>query len=1407
MKKRLLSTLLTLCMVLALLPGTARATVSSTDVRYDLSGSGDILYFDSSTGTITGCSASSESFRDVLNIPSQINGVTVTSIGTNAFENCHHSNIIIPDTVTTIDHHAFCQCHAVSIRIPDSVTTIGDCAFSACRDLANINISQNATSIGEYAFSDCAALTSITIPGSIDHIGYGAFDGCSNLANVDIQSGATCINGFVECSSLTNITIPTSVNLIGGGAFYCSGLTDITIPSSVTQIGASAFSATKLTSVTIPGSVERVGALVLEDSTISGTGPFADCLDLTSATLLEGVACIGYGSFTGCAKLASITIPKSVTSIEDYAFNGCENLSDIYFGGSENSWNAIERSHYTSGEDDTPRILDRATIHYNSTGPDDVKKETISGILRSGEGWSIRWSCDYQTDSDGKPKNGSIEITVNSTNTNEELYLYNEASDLGFPWELAPYNIPKSAIRKLVIRGQPDKRLRLTTNSFKGYSSLETVVFDYVSGVDSYAFDGCASLQFIGFLNNGSAFMSIGEGAFRNCSSLAAIDVPSELKSISAAAFQNTALEEITLGRNVTEIGDNAFSSCQNLLIRCYENSVAHKYAQENSIPYELISETLGYTNIYYGNGAVEPFEHNLDYYISQTASTTYNPTLSHMLIALSCAAYDESNITNSLKNLGFRNNDILTHYVPGDWSDDIAYTIGKKTMSNGENLVLIAIRGSSTSLDWLSNFAMGSAVAGCFWHAGFESATNKVYNDLTRLLDNDLTNTTFVVTGHSRGAAAANLLEVKLFNAGVAQNNVYGYNFACPDVATGLPTGWNWMGEHNNIFNIGNAPDPVAVIPGVLGSIVASAIPGSSWGKFGQSRWFSNDWNSLDETTLDLSFSAHDQDVYLKYLRKEPAFSSFKTWESRKATLSTTQIQTIGKLFGICCPVDVLITDGSGNPVASVINNVTNYYDSTFGDVIIFEDEDKKIIFVNGNDPVTLHLTATDSGTMEYIIQTVDVGLSEVLSEKSFSNVTLVDGKQMLSVANVDEITGTGTDVSRVPLYVVDENDTPQKEVLPDGKGTEVPIDTPITPDNTHVITFNPNGGTVTPTSLTTNANGKLPSLPTPTRSGYTFNGWFMASSGGVAVTSDTKFTESVTVYAHWTYITADRPSGGGSSSYDDYTPPIYSITAPSAIGGSVSISPKSASKGNTITLTVKPDNGYKLVGLTATDKNGKTLALSDKGNGKYTFTMPSGKVTVDAVFQLIQPDEPEPETPWHNPFTDISESAWYYDAVKFVSENSLMNGYGNGIFAPDAYLSRSMLAQVLYNREGRPVASGNNAFSDVSTDAWYSEAVAWAAERGIVSGYGNGLFGPGDNITREQLAVMLWRYAGKPAATNKELYFNDADEVSGYALDALCWAVENGIINGKGGGILDPRGQATRAQVAQILMNYLRK
>ncbi|MBD5117717.1 MAG: S-layer homology domain-containing protein [Clostridiales bacterium] len=172
---------------------------------------------------------------------------------------------------------------------------------------------------------------------------------------------------------------------------------------------------------------------------------------------------------------------------------------------------------------------------------------------------------------------------------------------------------------------------------------------------------------------------------------------------------------------------------------------------------------------------------------------------------------------------------------------------------------------------------------------------------------------------------------------------------------------------------------------------------------------------------------------------------------------------------------------------------------------------------------------------------------------------------------------------------------------------------------------------------------------------------------------------------------------------------------------------------------------------------------------------------------------------------FVDVPATSWAADAVAFASAHELFIGTGANQFSPNLPMSRGMLATVLHNLERNPYQPVTGAFADVNSGAWYAEGVAWAAANGIVTGYGGGQFGPNDNITREQLAVMLWRYAGRPAATSRELRFADAYRASDWALEALRWATENGIINGKGGGILDPAGQATRAETAQMLKNFM--
>lgn len=204
--------------------------------------------------------------------------------------------------------------------------------------------------------------------------------------------------------------------------------------------------------------------------------------------------------------------------------------------------------------------------------------------------------------------------------------------------------------------------------------------------------------------------------------------------------------------------------------------------------------------------------------------------------------------------------------------------------------------------------------------------------------------------------------------------------------------------------------------------------------------------------------------------------------------------------------------------------------------------------------------------------------------------------------------------------------------------------------------------------------------------------------------------------------------------------------------------------------------------------------------------------------AYKAAAPAEPAEETPVAadcdggsscpaHKFTDVNTSLWYHKAVDYAINNSLMSGVGENTFSPNANLSRAMLAQILYNLAGRPAAAGASDFNDVAEGMWYTNAIAWAAENGVVSGLGNGKFGPNDNITREQLAVMLYRYAGSPAAGGSLDGFADAGKVSGYAQNGLVWATSNGVMSGKGGGMLDPQGLATRAEVAQMLYNYLNR
>lgn len=286
------------------------------------------------------------------------------------------------------------------------------------------------------------------------------------------------------------------------------------------------------------------------------------------------------------------------------------------------------------------------------------------------------------------------------------------------------------------------------------------------------------------------------------------------------------------------------------------------------------------------------------------------------------------------------------------------------------------------------------------------------------------------------------------------------------------------------------------------------------------------------------------------------------------------------------------------------------------------------------------------------------------------------------------------------------------------------------------HTVVFDANGGTVEPATATTEVDGTITSLPTPTRGSCRFDGWYTDGIGGTQVTVDNIYTEDTIIYAHWTYIGG---SGGGGSKFPTRPVKVEDKTEP------------------------------------------------EKEPEKVDTTKPE-----ETVY-----------------FVDVNENDWFFEDVNYVAKNKLMNGIAENKFAPEDTLTRAMLVTVLYRNAGEPAVNRSIPFADVDMGSWYANAVIWAQQNGIVNGVNDTKFAPDDNITREQIAAIMFRYAqykGMNAVTLEEnLHFDDADKISEYAVSAMNWAVGTGLIKGKTASTINPEDNATRAEIAAILHRFV--
>ena len=325
-----------------------------------------------------------------------------------------------------------------------------------------------------------------------------------------------------------------------------------------------------------------------------------------------------------------------------------------------------------------------------------------------------------------------------------------------------------------------------------------------------------------------------------------------------------------------------------------------------------------------------------------------------------------------------------------------------------------------------------------------------------------------------------------------------------------------------------------------------------------------------------------------------------------------------------------------------------------------------------------------------------------------------------------------------------------------------------------TYTVTFETSGGSAVG-PVTVDAGSTVTKPADPARSGYAFDGWYTENTYENPYDFHAAVTGSLTLYAKWNAIV--------------YSDPTYAVSAPTAENGKVTVSPRYAERGERVTVTLTPDEGYELESLTVTDSRGDELTLTDLGNGRYRFTMPARRVEVKASF--VKSVEV-------SPFADVAIDAYYYEAVKWAAENGITGGVGNSLFAPNQPCTRAQIVTFLWRAAGSPEPKSMSSFSDVSADSYYAKAVAWAVENGITTGTGDGKFSPDATCTRAQSVTFLFR--ASKASANGAPAFSDVAATAYYA-EAVKWATDNGITNGIGDNLFGSDNDCTRAQIVTFL------
>lgn len=1360
----------------------------------------------------------------------------ITGINDRMFSGCSSlTSINIPESVTNIWNGVFQDCTSLkSIVIPDSVTIIGSFLFSGCSNLTRINMPSHVTEIGYHMFDGCRSLISITIPDNVTTIGAGAFIGCASLTKIIIPKSITKIFAatFAECSSLTSIIIPDSVTTIGEDAFFgCSNLTDVYFGSNkdvwnamvIDRNNENLISATIHYNSTGPGNVDPPEDTASSVHFFSGWNPTTRNVSFDEQSspyyLAASIDAASVDALVGKYVLATVTTDSN-SVLEVVNLQPVESkigvVTDVIIGNGSQPVKSLQFDDITYAVVGSPYISDDLigkTVLYHLHTEEIVKFEVLEKKTGMLEAW------------DGTTRQATIDGVVYPTN-----YM----SDLSF-------------------RGDIDKYLgnKIVFSTSGNNSYMPLICIDEMIEAES---------EIAVFSTEKSLTVQTGESLWLGFGKIVDGQIVGDWKRMAIVVSDPTVIslseyEETEYGYSLEVTGKkqgatnititDTESGLSTVIVLTVRDSYVGTYSYaidsmetfypsnkwENQIQTNIYNLNGLYVNNYVCSKVDNTYTVSFDVYNSK-----YHTGAVDIYDAdgnwISCEEIKKYSLISSLWDAREQDFYLISDLVSGKLltyeqasfskKSHVSFEVPDKgyfTISNNFaespgtflfNSCDILYDGLCTLIDAGLDKVEPSAFSGLIKEKVTEDKTVRevfigifkktvekevrayakriingeidgVYSDISGQLENvlsslDISWKHLFKTAFGVGESAFTKLAGP---AGIALKGCFAFAKGSNQLMQAIHLATSVDVPYVTVFSSidEGAINSHGVIVNTNGNVDAEA----------ELHVFRVSNNDTIEVVLD-----GDKDGHLK------KYELYNICFVKNDQL----VQPNGKVI-----VHIPIPDGMKKDTCNVYRQESNgtwtlltaHIEDNY---LVFETDHFSLYGVVG-DLYELEISSLPNKTLysagdilnpdglvlslgEDLIAEGFICEPMVLSQAGTQKITVRYGiastefTVLIQVAvppaqtytlTVTNGTGSGDYESGVEVAIVadtaeegkmfDQWITNNGGTFADASSTSTTftmpacditvtatykdIATPPVP-TTYTINFDANGGITSTASMITGTDGKLASLPTASRSGYLFNGWFSQPVDGEEISIDTVFTKDTTVYAQWVQnivivptVPTTPPSTPGGSGGNDQNPPA--------------------------------DNNKP-----ADDES--------------------------------QPNENQPTSPagpdWVNPFSDVVTGAWYYDAVKFVSENGLMNGLSSTVFAPKTNLTRAQLTQILYNKEGKPFVNGASVFTDVTADSWYAPAIAWAVAKNIVGGYGNGLFGPNDNITREQLAVMLWRYAGEPTA-NSDLAFSDANQISDFAQAAICWGVENKILNGKGNNILDPKGFATRAEVAQMLKNYL--